>query len=87
MWKGGIAEFLHIIADHAAESDFALFAHSMGGEGDIMAHPADRLADGCRVGGVKGWRDLFTTCFGGTAGVVAAQIEGDRTRHNDRCCM
>ena len=44
-WKGD----LHVVTDHAAESDFALLADFVGGKGYIVANTSDGLGN---VGGI-----------------------------------
>lgn len=54
---------LHVIANHAAESHFALFADPMSCESNIVANTPYRLVDERWIGCMKGWRDgLCTAC-------------------------
>lgn len=68
---------LHVVADHAAETDGGGRGDAVGGEGDVVADAADGLGDGGWVGGVQCWGDCWGAARGCAACKVTAQVESD----------
>lgn len=82
-WKRKGKADLHIVTDHAAESDFALLADFVGGKGYIVAYTTDGLGDVGGIGYVGQRRHCFVAFGIDTAGIVTAQIKGDRASNKD----
>lgn len=69
---------LHVVTNHAAESDFAILADFVGGKGYIVAYTSNGLGDVGGIRHVSQRRHCLVALVINSTGIVTAQIEGDR---------
>ena len=75
---------LHVVSHHAAEPDRDILADPVGGEGDVVADAANRLAYARRVGCVHLRRQMLRRALWRDGNiVVAAQIQSNGSGHQN----